>query len=50
VSITLSAGELKAKGLIDYQRGVLNILNMAGLRGLAQPPQKPNKPLVTLET
>ena len=49
VSITLAAGELKARGLIDYQRGVVNILNMAGLRELAQPPQKPNKPLVTLQ-
>lgn len=49
VSITLAAGELKARGLIDYQRGVVNILNMAGLRGLAQPPQRPNKPLVTLQ-
>ena len=46
VSITLAAGELKARGLIDYQRGVVNILNMAGLRRVARPSQKP---LVTLE-
>lgn len=49
VSITLAAGELKARGLIDYQRGVVNILNMAGLRGHARQPHKPNEPLVTLE-
>jgi hypothetical protein len=32
VSITLAAGELKERGLIAYQRGVLNILNLAGLQ------------------
>jgi CRP-like cAMP-binding protein len=37
VSITLAAGELKARGLIDYQRGVVNILNLAGLREVARP-------------
>ena len=41
VSITLAAGGLKDRGLIDYQRGVVNILNIAGLRGLAQPAQTP---------
>jgi CRP-like cAMP-binding protein len=39
VSITLAAGELKDQGLIDYQRGVVNILNMAGLRERAHPQQ-----------
>lgn len=37
VSITLAAGDLKNKGLIDYQRGVVNILDMAGLRACAHP-------------
>lgn len=37
VSITLAAGEFKDQGLIEYQRGVLNILNMAGLRERAHP-------------
>lgn len=37
VSITLAAGELKDKGLIDYPRGVVNILNMRGLREFAYP-------------
>jgi CRP-like cAMP-binding protein len=32
VSITLAAGELKERGLIAYQRGVLSILNLAGLQ------------------
>ncbi|WP_155820502.1 Crp/Fnr family transcriptional regulator [Limnohabitans sp. Rim47] len=32
VSITLAAGELKERGLIAYQRGVLNILDSAGLQ------------------
>lgn len=39
VSITLAAGDLKTKGLIDYQRGVVNILDMAGLRECAHPQQ-----------
>lgn len=37
VSITLAAGDLKDRGLIDYQRGMVNILNMAGLQECAQP-------------
>lgn len=37
VSITLAAGELKDKGLIDYQRGVVNILNLTGLHAFAFP-------------
>ena len=41
VSITLAAGQLRDLGLIDYQRGVVNILNLAGLREVARPPQKP---------
>jgi CRP-like cAMP-binding protein len=32
VSITLAAGELKDRGLIRYQRGLLDILDMPGLR------------------
>ncbi len=35
VSITLAAGELKDKSLIDYQRGVVNILNMKDLHAFA---------------
>jgi CRP-like cAMP-binding protein len=41
VSITLAAGALKERGLIDYQRGVVNILNLAGLREVARPQQAP---------
>ena len=37
VSITLAAGALKERGLIDYPRGVVNILNLDGLRGVALP-------------
>ena len=36
VSITLSAGELKERGLIDYQRGTLDILDMTGLCLMAE--------------
>ena len=36
VSITLSAGELKERGLIDYQRGALDILDMTGLCHMAE--------------
>ncbi len=32
VSITLAAGELKERGLISYQRGVLNILDFPALQ------------------
>lgn len=32
VSITLAAGELKERGLISYQRGVLNILDLPALQ------------------
>jgi CRP-like cAMP-binding protein len=41
VSITLAAGALKERGLIDYQRGVVNILNLAGLCEVARPQQPP---------
>ena len=37
VSITLAAGALKERGLIDYQRGVVNILHLTGLREVAWP-------------
>jgi hypothetical protein len=47
VSITLAAGALKERGLIDYQRGVVNILHLAGLREVAWPQQAlPVKPQV----
>lgn len=35
VSITLAAGELKERGLIHYQRGLIDILNMSGLRQMS---------------
>lgn len=35
VSITLAAGELKERGVIDYQRGVIDILDMTGLCQIA---------------
>jgi CRP-like cAMP-binding protein len=35
VSITLAAGELKERGLIDYQRGVIDILDMTALRQMS---------------
>lgn len=39
VSITLAAGELKERGLIDYQRGLIDILDMPGLSQMAKPIQ-----------
>ena len=36
VSITLAAGELKERGLIRYQRGILDVLDMPGLREMTR--------------
>lgn len=36
VSITLAAGELKERGLIRYQRGILDVLDATGLRQMGR--------------
>ena len=37
VSVTLAAGEMKERGVIRYQRGILEILDMPQLSRLARP-------------
>jgi CRP-like cAMP-binding protein len=39
VSITLAAGELKERGLIEYQRGQVDILDITALRQMTDRPQ-----------